>query len=577
MFNVYEDALLEMYIDPASDSNIALFDESGKWISGVSNVKYEEVLNESDWNKIFNIGQGNNAPSKNNYFFSEVGTSRYQCTYHYSSENRSVLISLDDMSLLMKKTASYQIIYILFLLFLVPFAALLILWASRRLYSPVSNLVRELNARGRLEPTKGDKNDWPAILRAVDELLREDRRLFSEHEREKLREATFLRILSGDETGDDEEVSAILPYQFNLCILAAIDTPPSRINKNKNFDSLIRLLILLIRNELTMEGVSSTAMRYEDDTVAVILSTDIDIPTIEKMLLSKLAMIQTETSKAMDLTVTFAVSSLKDNPGSICLSFDQAKSVMQYRFIKGLQSVLYYDRVYSEIEYYNADERLKYIQHCLSRGKKEELLEAIQELVGEIKSKANVSYIYTSQILNQLITSLVQYTVEKNIPMEELLGDNIIIYQRLWQNNTLEEACKWLCNAAAIVMDYGNAGAGSKNKYIRQVTDYVHNNYHKSITIDNIADHIGISYSYLRMLYKEATGCNLNDYINQLRLQKSKQLLLETNYSVKEIVYMCGFNHERSFFRIFTQAEGISPSKYRELNKNTHKADLEET
>jgi two-component system response regulator YesN len=102
-----------------------------------------------------------------------------------------------------------------------------------------------------------------------------------------------------------------------------------------------------------------------------------------------------------------------------------------------------------------------------------------------------------------------------------------------------------------------------------------HENYNQNITIDNIADYIGISYSYLRMLYKEATGCNLNDYINQLRLQKAKQLLLETNYTVKEIVSMCGFNHERSFFRSFTQSEGISPSKYRELNKTAHKTSIE--
>lgn len=569
VFNIYEDKLLQMYLDPSSGSSIAMFDEDGIWISGISNVNYEEVLNENDWQRIFGIGDDSVRPLENGYFFSEVGTSRYQCTYYYSMENRSVLVSLDDMSLLMKKAASYQLIYIVFLLLLVPFAALLILWASRRLYSPVGNLVRELTASGRLELPKGGKDDWSAILRAVDELLREDRKLFSDREREKLREATFLRILAGDETVDDEEVSIILPHRRNLCILAAIDALDSRISKDKNFDSLIRLLILLIKNELTLEGISSTAMRYEDDTVAVILSTDKNMQIVEQILLSKLAMIQTETSKVMDHTVTFAVSSLKDDPGNVSLSFGQAKNVMQYRFMKGLQSVLFYDRVYSEIEYYNADERLKFIQHCLNSGKKEALLQGIHELVDDIISKGNVSYTYASQILNQLVTALTQYTIKNSIPIEELLGDNTVIYMRLWQNRTLEQARDWFCSAVSVVMEYGNAGAGSKSEYIRQINDYVHEYYHQNITIDNIADHIGISYSYLRMLYKEATGRNLSDYINHLRLQKAKQLLLETNYTVKEIVSMCGFNHERSFFRSFTQIEGTSPSKFKELYKNS--------
>ena len=126
---------------------------------------------------------------------------------------------------------------------------------------------------------------------------------------------------------------------------------------------------------------------------------------------------------------------------------------------------------------------------------------------------------------------------------------------------------RMVCNVAAIVMDYENTATDSKGEYVRQVMEYVQENYMESITIDTIADHIGISYSYLRKLYKEATGQNLSDHLNQLRIQKAKQLLLETNYTVKEIASMCGFNHERSFSRSFTQIEGVSPSKFKEISK----------
>ena len=81
---------------------------------------------------------------------------------------------------------------------------------------------------------------------------------------------------------------------------------------------------------------------------------------------------------------------------------------------------------------------------------------------------------------------------------------------------------------------------------------------------------MGISYSYLRKLFKEATGQNLSDHINTLRQNKAKQLLLETNYPVKDIVNLCGYGNNRSFLRAFTQQEGLSPSKYREqgMEKN---------
>lgn len=566
IFNILEDKFLQIYADSESNSNIAMFDEDGTWITGVSHVNYAEVLSDSDRERIFETNRAS-SDSMDFYFLSNVGKSSYQCTYYHSEGYGQVLVSLDEMGLLMKKANTAQIIFVLFLLLIVPFVALLILWGSRRLYSPLGNLVQELNASGRLELSDNGNDDWSAISRAVNELMREERRLFSDNEREKLKEATFLRILAGESTDDDEEVKKILPYRRNMCILAAIDARSSQLSKIKNYDSRIRLLIWLIEDELKAEGICPTAMRYEDNAIVLILSVDDTIQDFEQILLTRLAMIQAKAVKVMDYTISFAISSLNDTPSSAPLSFDQAKNVMQYRFMKGLQSVLLYDRIHSANAYYNAEERLKYIRHCLKCGKKEDLLVSVEELADDIKAKGNISHFCISQILNQLVTILVQHTSENGIHLEKLLGDNTGIYQRLWQNLTLEEACEWFCNVAAIVMDYENTATDSKGEYVRQVMEYVQENYMESITIDTIADHIGISYSYLRKLYKEATGQNLSDHLNQLRIQKAKQLLLETNYTVKEIASMCGFNHERSFSRSFTQIEGVSPSKFKEISK----------
>ena len=238
---------------------------------------------------------------------------------------RQVLVSLDEMGLLMKKANTAQIIFVLFLLLIVPFVALLILWGSRRLYSPLGNLVQELNASGRLELSDNGNDDWSAISRAVNELMREERRLFSDNEREKLKEATFLRILAGESTDDDEEVKKILPYRRNMCILAAIDARSSQLSKIKNYDSRIRLLIWLIEDELKAEGICPTAMRYEDNAIVLILSVDDTIQDFEQILLTRLAMIQAKAVKVMDYTISFAISSLNDTPSSAPLSFDQQR------------------------------------------------------------------------------------------------------------------------------------------------------------------------------------------------------------------------------------------------------------
>ncbi len=92
-------------------------------------------------------------------------------------------------------------------------------------------------------------------------------------------------------------------------------------------------------------------------------------------------------------------------------------------------------------------------------------------------------------------------------------------------------------------------------------------NYKNDISIDIIAEKIGISYSYLRKIFKEKTDKNLFDYINELRINDAKGMLRNTRLTVKEISSQCGYNHERSFSRAFTQYEGVPPGKYRDANK----------
>ena len=269
VFNIREDKLLSMYAQPGGQSSLAMFDETGTRLTGIGNLADMDMLRDQDWERIFRYGD--NLPhAENSYFFSRTGTSRYQCTFHHSVEYPYVLVSLDDMSVLTRKAMMFQVISVVFLLFLIPFVALLIYWGSRRLYSPIGMLAKELSGSGRLELSKDAKDDWPAISRAIDELLREDRRLFSDKEREKLKEASCLRILSGEDGEQDEEIQQILPFRKNLCILAWLSAPPAQTVESN--DSRLRLLIWLMEDTLSQTGMRATAIRYEGNAILILLS-----------------------------------------------------------------------------------------------------------------------------------------------------------------------------------------------------------------------------------------------------------------------------------------------------------------
>ncbi|NLY90848.1 MAG: helix-turn-helix domain-containing protein [Firmicutes bacterium] len=555
IFNLYEDKLLEMYMERSSRGNISIFDDEGNWLTGVKGIEIDTLNLKLNWEELLN----EETPSSG-YYLSNQNGGFDQYTYYRSAENRLVLVSVEDIGAVMKRAADYQRLFFAFLILLLPLTALLVVMVSRRLYSPIGKLVRELSISGKLNMTV-EKNEWSAIYRAVEELLREDRRLFSAASREKLRNGAFLRVLTEEIPEGDDEVQAIAPYPVNVCLIANIDEVGKACGKGKNDDSFMRLLLRLIEREMTGERMQTAAMRYDCDQIVAIISLPSLPEGLAETVGAKIRSIQKEAKALMDYTVTFAVGSLVDC-GSVRLSFEQAKSVLEYRFVQGPGSILFFDEINGSLIHYNADERIKYIQSCLLAGKKEEMIKGVRELFADIKAKQYVSFTYVSQILSQLVVLLTQYAIDHKIKIEELLMDKAFMYKKLWQNHTLDEAGEWFCGLVAEIMAYQQSTNG---KYIGEILSYVKNHYSENITIENIADHVGLSYSHLRKVFKDATGRNLAEYINALRLEKAKQLLLETNYTVKQVAALCGFYHEKSFSRAFAQAEGISPGKYKSM------------
>ena len=564
VFNILEDKLMELYMGSSGNENFAVFSNEGELLTGNSDLNYALVPQEETW-----LGVFTSETPDSGYFFSDADGKMSQCSYFRSQDGGYVFVAVQNMSILMGKTISVQIVAVIFLIVFIPVIALLVIVISRRLYSPIGLLVKEIESNSRIN-IKGEKDTLSALSTAMKELLLEDQRLFSDRGREKLRDAAVLRILSGDDNGgDDEDIRAIMPHSMNICAICMPDTSIAQRGQFDNYDSRIRLLIRFIEKEFADDAICPTVTRYDENLIIIILSIDESVSDPEEALHTRLINMQPGAAAILGDTVTFAAGSFNGRLLGIRQCFDQAKNAMSYRFIYGLGSILLYDRVCENASYYNADERIHYIQHCLTRYEKDDAIESITGLFNNIQNFPNVSIICVSQILNQLATILIQYSIMHEIQLDELTGDSMSIYHGLWQQNrTLNEACTYFCKIFEAVIDYQNASNSSMRDYMNKILEYVRENYYKDITIDNIASHIGISYSYLRKLFKEATDRNLVDYINDLRINKAKQLLSDTNYTIKIIAEMCGFNHERSFSRIFAQYEGVTPGKYKTMHKN---------
>ena len=104
----------------------------------------------------------------------------------------------------------------------------------------------------------------------------------------------------------------------------------------------------------------------------------------------------------------------------------------------------------------------------------------------------------------------------------------------------------------------------ASSNYVERSKDYVRKHYREKIYLDDIAESLGLSPTYLARLFSRETGECLQDYINSVRVYHATNLLLYSDRSLPEIAQYVGFPNQSYFGKIFKKLKNMSPKAYRD-------------
>jgi two-component system response regulator YesN len=93
------------------------------------------------------------------------------------------------------------------------------------------------------------------------------------------------------------------------------------------------------------------------------------------------------------------------------------------------------------------------------------------------------------------------------------------------------------------------------------IMQYVHDNYHQELVLNEIADQICISRSYLSYIFKKATGDTFNNYVTRVRIEKAKAMILEGKYLIYEVSELVGYKNVPYFSTLFKKVTGMNPTQ----------------
>lgn len=102
-------------------------------------------------------------------------------------------------------------------------------------------------------------------------------------------------------------------------------------------------------------------------------------------------------------------------------------------------------------------------------------------------------------------------------------------------------------------------------KPVRAAKQYIQENFKNPVSLEEVADFVGFNATYFSTLFKKESGTNFQEYLSEVRMDKAKELLKETNLTVANICSQVGYQDLKHFVKIFKKYTGLKPNEYRKL------------
>jgi AraC-like DNA-binding protein/ligand-binding sensor protein len=191
--------------------------------------------------------------------------------------------------------------------------------------------------------------------------------------------------------------------------------------------------------------------------------------------------------------------------------------------------------------------------------------EILNEILGHIFFSSGGSIEVMKARVNELVVLLSRAAIKGGADIQQIFGLNYTYLSRINSFRNIDEIAYWLSGIMARFTDQVFNLANVKHADVMyRAIDYVRRNYMKKITLEETAAHVFLSPAYFSRVFKEEMGENFNSYVNMIRVEAARRLLLSDKVPLIDIASMVGFEGQSYFSKVFKKITGLTPGRFRE-------------
>lgn len=268
---------------------------------------------------------------------------------------------------------------------------------------------------------------------------------------------------------------------------------------------------------------------------------------------------------------TVALGNSYERLSDISKSFFEASTALQHRWIKGQNGVIIYREIGTEqpvINWYPSQE-LEMLTSAVRQGDLKTVMTAVGVCLENIK-RHSVTMVMARFLCYEVVNTLLKTVMdERPNGLQSVVLPGILLLTDLETFEQLEHTVLEIAQevAARLSADPPEQDASNGNRLLDAIFEYINQSYSSyEFSMQRMAEHLSLSSKYLGTFFKEHTGKTVIEYVNEIRLEKAKKLLRDSNKQIQDIVVEVGFLDASSFIRKFKKETRITPGEYRKLH-----------
>lgn len=292
---------------------------------------------------------------------------------------------------------------------------------------------------------------------------------------------------------------------------------------------------------------------------------------------NKSTYIQEIIQNCFGFTITLAVSTEGEGALQLPEKLRECQEALEHKFYIGNNSVIFYkdmDSFFKYDDYSILEKNQKTLIEGIKtgnlisvKGKLDEITSYIEQASDKIGMEYLKNYYWnTISLINNIRVSISVADNEKKADSKKDIGS---LYNMIQKCDNVKDLNDLLEEIAISVASKVNSFNNKSIKLIlRKAIDYLKEHYNEQVTLNEVARNIYVSTYYISRMFKKELGKNFVDYLNEIRIEKAKELLKDVQYKAYEIAEMVGIPDAHYFSKLFKKYVGVTPTEYREMQSS---------